>query len=214
MRVLHGFRILPSRLKKDVRTVTTSFSTPARGVRNVIPLLCRDNCFAVGSCGGLTRLCALSVPGNRVQVKLVHDLLPNCLTRGALGNGAAVTHVCLTVTKKSVSKTLHLLRRFLSAIPCYSGAGCRKRCRRLFCVVFSLFKVCISIRIHAPGKHISIIVHITNGLCIVRLGLNESTRTTVTRVGLGRCPRHFSLDKLRIIGIKVGFSIRGRALKS
>lgn len=214
MRVLHGFRILPSRIKRDVRTVTTDFSTPARQVAAVAPLLCRDNCIAVGSCSGCARLCALSVPGERVQIKLVRDLLPGCLTCGASVKLAAVNHVCNTVHLNSVSKTLHLLRRFLSAIPCYSGAGCRKRCRRLFCVVFSLFKVCISIRIHAPGKHISIIVHATSVLCIVRLGLNGSTSTTVSRVGLGGCPRHFALDKLPIIGINVDFSTRRRALNS
>lgn len=45
--------------------------TPARQVAGVAPLLCRDKCIAVGGCSPLARLCALSVPGGRIHVKLV-----------------------------------------------------------------------------------------------------------------------------------------------
>lgn len=213
MRVLGGFRIVPSRVN-DYRTSRSRFSTPARNVSSIVPLLCRDNCVAVGKCSPRARLCALSVPGGRVQIKLCHDLLPGCVNVGAIGKAAAVTGVSTLVHHGSVSKTVRVLRTCLTAIPCYGGISSRKRCRRVVCIVFSVLSGCMSMRIHAPSKEMSVMLEATARLCLFRLGLGGSTSTTVGRVGLGRCPGHFTLDNLPVMGIKIGFSITARGVAS
>lgn len=93
-------------------------------------------------------------------------------------------------------------------MPCYSGASCRKRCRRAVCVVFTLLAgFHVLIRRRAFQKGASVAVRAGSAVCIVRLGCGGSTRRTLSRVGGGRCTSTFTLENGGIRGVNVGFVV-------
>lgn len=179
-----------------------------------VPILCRDNCLAVGKCSPRFRICQLTCPGKRIHGNFVRSLLPTCLRLPNRDDAFCIISFVHSLHGKSVRDYLRHAHSFFTSVPGSLRGGARGRCRAVFCLLFHLVKVCISDRIGDTIKHTSIIVGVRSTVCILRFGCSNATQRTLTRVGDELCtiPCHGSNE--HVIGIKVGFSDTAHAVKS
>lgn len=197
---------------RNIRTASRRFSTPARRVADPVPILCRDNCLAVGNCSHGFRVCHLTCPGNRIHGKFVRSLLPSCIRLPTRGGAFCIISFLHSLVGNSIRDYLRHAHSFFTSVPGSLRGGARGRCRAVFCLLFQLVKRCIRSRIGDSMNHTSIIIRLRSIICIFRFGCSNAPRRTLTRVSDGRCTVPCQTSNEHIIGVNIGFSDTAQAV--
>lgn len=195
-----------------MRIATSTFSRCHTRTGGPLPVVCRDNCLAVGTCSGRIYLCALRFPGSRMYCNFLGFLIPFCAGIASSRANFRVTGFVHRLGDKSIRTFVRHLGVFFSNVPCRLDSSARHRCRIVFRMIFALLKRFVQSRIHDDHNHTSTMIRALATVCIFRFGLSNATSTTLGRVSRGNCLVPCALSNEGLIGMNIGFDGRAQGV--